>query len=166
MTASLTIVPRGAKPLQLDIPSFVSDVSYDTLSKETKTGHAVKLVITGILRVAKGFTKAMALCAGAGAVAVSKLATQAVGRIAAHMCNSSNFPVGSSTEKLELHKRLDVQFGTQKRERYFGAPIEITQFSSRACGQHCQTDFTHCDITTWKKERTDFSGVRFDGINI
>ena len=105
------------------------------------------LVITGILRVAKGFTKAKALGADASALAVSKLATQAVGCIAAHMCNSSNCPVGISTEKPELRKRFDVQVGAQKRERYFGACVELTQVSSRACGHHCQPDFTHRGIS-------------------
>ena len=111
------------------------------------------MVITGILRVAKGFTKAKALGAGAGALAVSKLATQAVGCIAAHMCNSSNCPVGISTEKPELRKCFDVQVGAQKRERYFGASVELTQVLSRACGHHCQSDFTHRDISHLRKKR-------------
>ena len=67
---------------------------------DAKTGSEVTLVITGGLRVAEDFAKAMAL--GADAIAVSNSAMQAVGCIAARMCNSNNCPVGIATQKPEL----------------------------------------------------------------
>ena len=76
---------------------------------DAKTGREVSLVITGGLRVAEDFVKVKAM--GADAVAVSNSAMQAVGCIAARMCNSNNCPVGVSTQKPELRKRLDVQVG-------------------------------------------------------
>lgn len=129
---------------------------------DTKTGGEVSLVITGGLRVAEDFVKAMAL--GADAVAVSNSAMQAVGCIAARMCNSNNCPVGIATQKPELRKKLDVQIGAEKLARYFGASVELMQVLARACGHSSLSDLNADDITTWKREMADLSGVRFAGV--
>jgi len=112
--------------------------------------------------VAEDFAKAMAL--GADAIAVSNSAMQAVGCIAARMCNSNNCPVGIATQKPELRKRLDVQTGAEKLARYFGASVELMQVLARACGHSSLSDFRQSDVTTWKREMADLSGVRFSGI--
>ncbi len=129
---------------------------------DQKTGNEVSLIITGGLRVAEDFVKAMAM--GADAVALSNSAMQAVGCIAARMCNSNNCPVGIATQKPELRKRLDVQIGAEKLARYFGASVELMQVLARACGHHSLSDFRPEDITTWKREMADLSGVRFAGL--
>lgn len=129
---------------------------------DAKAGREVTLVITGGLRVAEDFVKAMAL--GADAVAVSNSAMQAVGCIAARMCNSNNCPVGVATQKPELRKRLDVQVGAERLARYFGASVELMQVLARACGHDSLSSFTPRDITTWKREMADLSGVRFAGL--
>ena len=130
---------------------------------DARTGREVTLVITGGLRVAEDFAKAMAL--GADAIAVSNSAMQAVGCIAARMCNSNNCPVGIATQKPELRARLDVQVGAEKLARYFGASVELMQVLARACGHNNLSDFALRDITTWKKEMSDLSGVRFGGVS-
>lgn len=129
---------------------------------DAKAGGEVSLVITGGLRVAEDFVKAMAL--GADAVAVSNSAMQAVGCIAARMCNSNNCPVGIATQKPELRKKLDVQIGAEKLARYFGASVELMQVLARACGHSSLSDLNADDITTWKREMADLSGVRFAGV--
>ena len=129
---------------------------------DAKTGRDVTLVITGGLRVAEDFTKAMAL--GADAVAVSNSAMQAVGCIAARMCNSNNCPVGVATQKPELRKRLDIQTGAERLARYFGASVELMQVLARACGHNTLRDLGKRDLTTWKREMADLSGVRFAGV--
>ena len=131
---------------------------------DAKTGREVTLVITGGLRVAEDFAKAMAL--GADAIALSDSAMQAVGCIAARMCNSNNCPVGIATQKPELRKRLHVQTAAEKLARYFGASTELMQVLARACGHSSLSDFTLPDITTWKREMADLSGVRFAGLGI
>ena len=118
-----------------------------------KSGRDVTLVITGGLRMAEDFAKAMAL--GADAIALSNSAMQAVGCIAARMCNSNNCPVGVATQKPELRKRLDVQIGAEKLARYFGSSVELMQVLARACGRSSLSDFHHSDITTWKREMAD-----------
>jgi glutamate synthase domain-containing protein 2 len=129
---------------------------------DAKSGRDVTLVITGGLRMAEDFAKAMAL--GADAIALSNSAMQAVGCIAARMCNSNNCPVGVATQKPELRKRLDVQIGAEKLARYFGSSIELMQVLARACGRSSLSDFHHSDITTWKREMADLSGIRFAGL--
>lgn len=131
---------------------------------DAKTGREVTLVITGGLRVAEDFVKAMAL--GADAIAVSNSAMQAVGCIAARMCNSNNCPVGVATQKPELRARLNVQNGAEKLSRYFGASVELMQVLARACGHDNISDLSHNDITTWKREMADLSGVKFAGIGV
>lgn len=129
---------------------------------DAKTGREVTLVITGGLRVAEDFVKAMAL--GADAIAISNSAMQAVGCIAARMCNSNNCPVGVATQKPELRKRLDVQVGAERLSRYFGASVELMQVLARACGHASLSDLNSHDITTWKREIAELSGVRFAGV--
>ncbi len=129
---------------------------------DAKSGREVTLVITGGLRVAEDFVKAMAL--GADAIAVSNSAMQAVGCIAARMCNSNNCPAGIATQKPELRARLNVQTGAEKLARYFGASVELMQVLARACGHDDLSALCVEDITTWKREMADLSGVRYAGV--
>ncbi|MEX0282004.1 MAG: glutamate synthase-related protein, partial [Arenibacterium sp.] len=129
---------------------------------DARTGREVTLVITGGLRVAEDFAKALAL--GADAIAVSNSAMQAVGCIAARMCNSNNCPVGVATQKPELRKRLDVQVGAERLARYFGASVELMQVLARACGHDSLSGFTARDITSWKRDIAELSGIRFAGV--
>ena len=65
------------------------------LERRGRTGR-VTLIITGGLRVSEDFVKAM--CLGADGVAVSNAAMQAIGCIAARMCNTNNCPAGIATQ--------------------------------------------------------------------
>jgi len=127
-----------------------------------RTGDEVTLVITGGLRVAEDFVKAMAL--GADAIAVSNSALQAVGCVAARMCNTNNCPVGIATQKPELRARLDVQIGAERLERFFGASVELMQVLARACGHHSLNEFNENDLTCWKREVASLSGLKFAGV--
>ena len=157
----------GTGPAPLIFRDHISVPTIPALARvrkhlDARTWREVTLVITGGLRVAEGFAKAMAM--GADAVAVSNSAMQAVGCIAARMCDSNNCPVGIATQKPELRALLDVQVGAQKLARYFGASVELMQALARACGHNNLSDFRHEDITTWKREMADLSGVRFAGV--
>jgi glutamate synthase domain-containing protein 2 len=130
---------------------------------DAKGDKDTTLIITGGLRVAEDFVKAMAL--GADAIAVSNSAMQAVGCIAARMCNSNNCPAGVATQKPELRARLNVQSGAEKLARYFSASVELMQVLARACGHNDLSLLCHDDITTWKKDMADLSGVRYAGVS-
>ncbi len=125
-------------------------------------GREVTLVVTGGLRVAEDFTKALAL--GADAVAVSNAAIQAVGCVAARMCHTNNCPAGIATQKPELRARLDVAAGAARLARYFEASVALMKVLSRACGHSELSAFTARDITTWKREMAELSGLRFAGV--
>ena len=129
---------------------------------DARTGREVTLVITGGLRVAEDFVKALAL--GADAIALSNAAMQAVGCIAARMCDSDNCPVGIATQKPELRQRLDVQAGAHRLARYFGASVELMQVLARACGHAGLSGFRPADLTTWKREMAALSGLDFAGV--
>jgi len=101
---------------------------------------------------------------GADAVAVSNSAMQAVGCIAARMCNSNNCPVGVATQKPELRKLLDIQTGAENLSRYFGATVELMQVLARACGHDHVSKFEKTDLTTWHKSMAELSGVQFGGV--
>ena len=100
---------------------------------------------------------------GADAIAVSNSAMQAVGCIAARMCNSNNCPVGIATQKPELRKRLDIQNGAERLARFFGASVELMQVLARACGHDHLSGFRQTDLATWKRDIADLSGVQFAG---
>ena len=155
----------GAAPLifrnHISVPTIAA-LARARRHLDAKTGREVTLVITGGLRVAEDFVKALAL--GADAVAVSSAAMQAVGCIAARMCNTNNCPVGVATQKPELRARLDVQVGAERLARYFGASVELMQVLARACGHSSLTEFTTNDITSWKREIADLAGIRYAGV--
>ena len=156
----------GAAPLifrnHISVPTIPS-LARARRHLDARTGRDVTLVITGGLRVAEDFSKAMAL--GADAIAVSNSAMQAIGCIAARMCNSNNCPVGVATQKPELRQRLDVKVGAERLARFFGASVELMQVLARACGHDSLTKFNKKDITTWKRKMADLSGIRFAGIS-
>lgn len=155
----------GAAPLifrdHISVPTIAA-LARARRHLDGKTGREVSLVITGGLRVAEDFAKAMAL--GADAVALSNSAMQAVGCIAARMCNSNNCPVGVATQKPELRQRLDVQQGAERLARYLGASVELMQVLARACGHDRLSGFAPRDITSWKREIADLAGIRFAGV--
>jgi len=124
----------------------------------------VTLIVTGGLRMAPDFIKAMAL--GADGIAVANSAMQAIGCVAARMCNSNNCPAGIATQKEELRQRLDVEHSAQRLERYFTASVELMQVMARACGHDHLNRFNINDLTSWKKEVSDLSGIRYAGYRV
>ncbi len=122
----------------------------------------VSLVITGGLRTPADFIKALAL--GADAVAVSNAAMQAIGCLAMRACHTNNCPVGIATQKPHLVNRLVIEKSARQLANFFQASVELMQVMARACGHDHLSKFNHDDLTTWKKDMADISGVRFGGI--
>lgn len=129
----------------------------DTLGRRDVT-----LIITGGLRVPEDFIKAMAL--GADGVAVANSAIQAIGCVAARMCNTNNCPAGIATQKPELRRRLDTKAGAERLARFFRASVQLMQVMARACGHDHLSKFNTDDITTWKTHMAALSGIRFAGV--
>ena len=129
---------------------------------DKKAGREVTLIITGGLRVAEDFVKAMAL--GADGVALSNSAIQAVGCVAARMCNTNNCPAGIATQKPELRARLNVEIGAKRLKNFFEASTHLMQVMARACGHDHLSKFRPDDLTTWKQDMAALSGIRFGGV--
>lgn len=122
----------------------------------------VTLIITGGLRTEADFVKAMAL--GADGVALANSALQAIGCLGMRACHTNNCPVGIATQKKHLRQRLIVEESAKRLERWFGATAELMKVLARACGHPRLADFNRDDLTTWKKEVADLTGVRYAGV--
>lgn len=123
----------------------------------------ISLVITGGLRLPADFIKALAL--GADAIAVSNSAIQAIGCLGMRACHTNNCPVGIATQKPELRARIKIEKGAQQLNNFFRASTELMQVMARACGHTHLNQFNHTDLTTWKREMADLSGVAYGGIS-
>ena len=119
------------------------------------------LIITGGLRTVADFVKAMAL--GADGVAVSNAALQAIGCVGMRACDTNNCPVGIATQREDLRARLPIDEAAERLARFFGATVHLMQVLARACGHRQLSEFSPGDLTTFKREMADLSGVRFSG---
>jgi len=129
--------------------------------EEQNANDRVTLIITGGLRTPIDFVKALAL--GADGIAVSNSAMQAIGCVAARMCNTNNCPAGIATQKEELRKNLNVENSAVKLNNFFTASVELMQVMSRACGHDALNKFSKDDLATWHRELAYLSGVKYSG---
>ena len=123
----------------------------------------ITLIATGGLRLPQDFAKALAL--GADGIAIANSAMQAVGCVGARMCNTNNCPAGVATQKPELRARLDVAIGAKKLANFLEASTELLQVLARACGHDHLSKLCRTDITTWKKEIADLTGIEYAGFD-
>ncbi|MCV6584037.1 MAG: glutamate synthase-related protein [Marinibacterium sp.] len=122
----------------------------------------VTLVITGGLRKPADFIKAMAL--GADAIALSNAAMQAIGCLAMRACHTNNCPVGIATQKPHLVNRLVVEKSARQLANFFVASTELMQVMARACGHDHLSGFNAGDLTTWKRDMSELSGITYGGM--
>ena len=122
----------------------------------------VTLIITGGIRVPDDFIKAMSL--GADGIAVSNSALQSIGCVAARMCNTNNCPAGIATQKPELRKLVNVDKSAKQLFNFFSASTDLMKVMARACGHTHLNQFNQKDITTWKKDMAELTGIKFAGL--
>ena len=122
----------------------------------------VTLVITGGLRVAEDFAKAMML--GADAIAVSNSALQAIGCLGMRACGSNNCPVGIATQKESLRNRLIIDASAKQLQNYFEATNDLIRVVARACGYDDVTKFNHDDLSTFDKDMHKLTGINYAGL--
>ncbi|WP_133510603.1 glutamate synthase-related protein [Candidatus Thiosymbion oneisti] len=156
----------GAAPLifrdHISVPTIPALVRARSYLDKNEYAH-VSLIITGGLRTPADFVKA--LCLGADGIALSNAAMQAIGCVAARMCNTNNCPAGIATQRLELRKQVDPGVASKRLARFLESSVELMKLLARACGHRHFSQFSLRDLTTWKKEMSDLSGVRFGGVN-
>lgn len=117
----------------------------------------VTLIITGGLRLPEDFIKALAL--GADGIALANSAIQAVGCVAARMCHTNQCPSGVATQDPELRKRLDTETGADRLARFLESSVALMQVMARACGHEHLNRFNRDDLTTWKREMRELTGL-------
>ncbi|MEM7500676.1 MAG: glutamate synthase-related protein [Pseudomonadota bacterium] len=122
----------------------------------------VTLIITGGLRHPADFAKAMAL--GADGVAVSNAAIQAIGCLGMRACHTNNCPVGIATQKEHLRARLPVDVAAERLARFFSATVELMTVVARAAGHRHLSEFAADDLTTFKRDMADLTGVAYGGV--
>ncbi|MEO1733127.1 MAG: glutamate synthase-related protein [Pseudomonadota bacterium] len=122
----------------------------------------VTLVITGGLRTPGDFVKALAL--GADAIAVSNSAMQAIGCIAMRACHTNSCPVGIATQKPHLVSRLVIEKSARRLANFFEASTDLMKLMARACGHDHLSKFNIDDLTTWKRDMSELSGVAYGGM--
>jgi len=122
----------------------------------------VTLIITGGLRTEADFVKALAL--GADGIAVSNSALQAIGCLGMRACHTNNCPVGIATQKKGLRARLIVDESARRLQNYLTASVELMSVLARACGHARLSDLNPHDLTTWKKDIGELTGVTYGGI--
>jgi glutamate synthase domain-containing protein 2 len=123
----------------------------------------VTLIITGGLRHPADFAKAMAL--GADGIAVSNAAIQAIGCLGMRACHTNNCPVGIATQKPHLRARLPVDIAAERLARFFSAAVELMTVLARAAGHSHLKDFAADDLTTFKTDMADLTGVAYGGVS-
>ena len=126
--------------------------------------HDTTLIITGGLRVAEDFAKAMML--GADAIAVSNSALQAIGCLGMRACGSNNCPVGIATQKESLRSRLIIDASAKQLHNYFDATNDLIKVIARSCGYDDISKFNHNDLSTFNTDMHKLTGINYAGINL
>ena len=123
----------------------------------------ITLIITGGLRIAEDFSKALML--GADAIAVSNSALQAIGCLGMRACGSNNCPVGIATQKETLRSRLIIDSSAKQLQNYFRATNDLIKVIARACGYDDISKFIHDDLSTFNSDMAQLTGINYAGIN-
>jgi len=122
----------------------------------------ITLIITGGLRVAEDFAKAMML--GADAIALSNSALQAIGCLGMRACNSNNCPVGIATQKENLRQRLIIDQSAQQLANFFNASNTLMKVIARSCGHDTFEKFNFRDLSTMSYEMHRLTKIAFAGV--
>jgi len=156
----------GAAPLL-----FRNHISVPTIPALARARHYLNkrgqsdmtLIITGGLRTPADFIKA--LCLGADGIAIANSAMQSIGCVAARMCHTNNCPAGIATQKPELRAKLDIEKSANQLARFLASSTQLIEVMARACGHNHINQFNRDDLTTWKKEIAELSGISYAGFD-
>jgi glutamate synthase domain-containing protein 2 len=129
---------------------------------DERDAQDVTLIITGGLRIAEDFAKAMMM--GADAVAVSNSALQAIGCLGMRACGSNNCPVGIATQKESLRSRLLIDSSAKQLQNFFEASNDLIRVIARACGYDDVSKFNKGDLSTFNYDMHRLTGIAYAGI--
>ena len=95
---------------------------------------------------------------------MANAAIQAIGCLGMRACHTNNCPVGIATQKPHLRDRLPVDAAAERLERFFRASVDLMVVLARAAGHRHLNEFSIEDLTTFKTEMAQLSGVAFGGV--
>jgi glutamate synthase domain-containing protein 2 len=124
----------------------------------------VTLVITGGLRIAEDFAKALML--GADAIAISNSALQAIGCLGMRACHTNNCPVGIATQKPNLRNRIQIKNSALQLSNFLNATTELMKVISRACGYDDFKKFNFDDLVTFERDLHFQTGIVYAGLKV
>lgn len=130
---------------------------------DTVGAKDITLIITGGLRVAEDFAKALML--GADAIAVSNSALQAIGCLGMRACGTNNCPVGIATQKENLRSRLLIDQSAKQLHNFFDASNDLLKVVARSCGHDDIKKFNFSDLSTLDINMHKLTGIKYAGIN-
>lgn len=122
----------------------------------------VTLIITGGLRIAADFAKALMM--GADGIAVSNSALQAIGCLGMRACHTNNCPVGVATQKEDLRNRIIIEKSASQLFNFLNATNELMKVIARACGHQTTRDFSFNELSTINYEIHQLTGINYAGI--
>ena len=117
----------------------------------------VSLVITGGLRVASDFAKALAL--GADAIAIGTSALMAIGCQQYRVCGTGKCPMGIATQNIELRKRFDIAKAARQLENFLTVSMQEIQDFARLTGNNSVHGLSLYDLCTTNSEISSHTGI-------
>ena len=129
---------------------------------DKQVANDVTLIITGGLRIADDFAKALML--GADAIAVANSALQAIGCLGMRACHTNNCPVGIATQKENLRKRLIIEKSAKQLYNFFTASNDLIKVIARACGHKDINKFNYNDLCTFNYEMHKLTNIQYSGM--
>ncbi len=117
----------------------------------------VTLVITGGLRVASDFAKALAL--GADAVAIGTSALMTIGCQQYRVCGTGKCPMGIATQDPELRKRLDITKAARRLENFLTVSTREIKDFARLTGNNSVHALSLYDLCTTNSEISNHTGI-------
>jgi len=117
----------------------------------------ISLVITGGLRVASDFAKALAM--GADAVAIATAAMIACGCRQYRVCHTGRCPVGIATQDPELRKRLDIEQSARWLANYLNVCTRELRDFARLTGHNDIHQLSLADLCTTNSEISGHTAI-------
>lgn len=117
----------------------------------------IQLVITGGLRVASDFAKAIAM--GADAVAIASAALIAAACQQYRICGSGKCPVGVATQDPELRKRLDGDAAAKRVGNFLTVSLKDLETFARITGHEDLHDLSVKDLVTINDEISNHTNI-------